>query len=158
MTQNVNYGLQHYEPMRIPLMNNNTSYVQAANILKLVWTAQNTIDKQLWQDQIDEDNREIADCQALKNAEVKRIAEKWAKEKEETQKEERKENSTKLAPILKRGIPLHMPIIPAPSAIQKMELGQYVSLWYWLGGLVGGWARLTRYSPDESDLLSDSGI
>ena len=24
-------------------------------------------------------------------------------------------------------------------------------------GLVGGWARLTR-SPDESDLLSDSGI
>ena len=76
MTQNVNYGLQHYEPMRIPLMNNNTSYVQAANILKLVWTAQNTIDKQLWQDQIDEDNREIADCQALKNAEVKRIAEK----------------------------------------------------------------------------------
>ena len=27
-----------------------------------------------------------------------------------------------------------------------------------LGGLVGGWARLTRSSPDESDLLSDSGI
>ena len=23
---------------------------------------------------------------------------------------------------------------------------------------MGGWARLTRYSPDESDLLSDSGI
>ena len=27
-----------------------------------------------------------------------------------------------------------------------------------LGGLVGGWARLTRSSPDESDSLSDSGI
>ena len=27
-----------------------------------------------------------------------------------------------------------------------------------LGGLVRGWARLTRSSPDESDLLSDSGI
>ena len=27
-----------------------------------------------------------------------------------------------------------------------------------VGGLVGGWARLTRSSPDESDLLSDSGI
>ena len=25
-------------------------------------------------------------------------------------------------------------------------------------GLVGGWARLTRSSPDESDSLSDSGI
>ena len=28
--------------------------------------------------------------------------------------------------------------------------------WPGLGGLVGGWARLTRSSPDESDLLSDS--
>ena len=27
-----------------------------------------------------------------------------------------------------------------------------------LGGLVGGWARLTKSSPNESDLLSDSGI
>ena len=26
-----------------------------------------------------------------------------------------------------------------------------------LGGLMGGWARLTRSSPNESDLLSDSG-
>ena len=26
-----------------------------------------------------------------------------------------------------------------------------------LCGLVGGWARLTKSSPDESDLLSDSG-
>ena len=30
----------------------------------------------------------------------------------------------------------------------------------WLGlcGLVGGWARLTQSSPDESDSLSNSGI
>ena len=27
-----------------------------------------------------------------------------------------------------------------------------------LGGLVGGWARLTKSSPDESDSVSDSGI
>ena len=27
-----------------------------------------------------------------------------------------------------------------------------------LGGLMGGWARLTRSSPNESDSLSDSGI
>ena len=27
-----------------------------------------------------------------------------------------------------------------------------------LGDLVGGWASLTKSSPDESDLLSDSGI
>ena len=27
-----------------------------------------------------------------------------------------------------------------------------------LGGLVGGWARLTKSSPNESDSLPDSGI
>ena len=27
-----------------------------------------------------------------------------------------------------------------------------------LGGLVGGWARLTKSSPNESDSVSDSGI
>ena len=30
--------------------------------------------------------------------------------------------------------------------------------WPGLGGLVGGWDRLTKSSPDESDSLSDSGI
>ena len=32
------------------------------------------------------------------------------------------------------------------------------AVWPGVGGLVGGWARLTRSSPNESDLLSDSGI
>ena len=27
-----------------------------------------------------------------------------------------------------------------------------------LGGLLGGWARVTKSSPNESDSLSDSGI
>ena len=32
------------------------------------------------------------------------------------------------------------------------------AVWPGVGGLVGGWARLTRSSPNESDSLSDSGI
>ena len=32
------------------------------------------------------------------------------------------------------------------------------AVWPGVGGLSGGWARLTRSSPDESDSLSDSGI
>ena len=31
------------------------------------------------------------------------------------------------------------------------------AVWRGVGGLVGGWARLTKSSPDESDSLSDSG-
>ena len=31
------------------------------------------------------------------------------------------------------------------------------AVWCGVGGLVGGWARVTRSSPNESDSLSDSG-
>ena len=32
------------------------------------------------------------------------------------------------------------------------------AVWPGLSGVLGGWARLTKSSPDESDSLSDSGI
>ena len=32
------------------------------------------------------------------------------------------------------------------------------AVWPGVNGLTGGWARLTRSSPDELDSLSDSGI
>ena len=86
--------------MRAPLINDNTLHEQAANILEEVWNTENTIPKQIWQGQIDEDNGQWMEL-----------------EKEEVEKEERKKNNAKFAPIPKRGVPSHTPIILAPSAI-----------------------------------------
>ena len=65
------------------------------------------------------------ELQAQRDAEDQRIADELTREKEEDEKEERKRNNAKFAPIPKRGVPLHTPIILAPSAIQNMDLGQY---------------------------------
>ena len=145
------YSLQYYDPMRVSLLNNNTSHTQAANILKAVWTAQNTIKKYIWQDQIDEVNTECLNLQVLKNAEAQKIADKMTKEKEEAQKEERKKNSAKFTPIPKRSIPSHTPIILAPSAIWNMELGQYVPLWYYTNA---GLANQTMFDSTNEDVLT----
>ena len=136
--------------MRVPLVDNNTSHAQAANIFKAVWTAQNTIKKHLWQDQI-EDNTEHLNLQALKDVEAKKIADDIVKEKDEAQKEERKKNSAKFTPIPKRGIPLHTPMIPAPSTIWKMELGQYVPLWYYTNA---GLTNQTMFNTANEDMLT----
>ena len=37
-------------------------------------------------------------------------------------------------------------------------LGGLNAVWCGVGGFVGGWARVTKSSPNESDSLSDSGI
>ena len=62
----LDYSLQCYGPMRVPLVNNNTSHVQVANILKVVWRTQNTIEKQLWQDQIDKVIQSTHESQSTK--------------------------------------------------------------------------------------------
>ena len=57
----------------------------------------------------------------------------------------------KFTPIPKRGVPLHTPIIPAPSAIWKMELGHYVPLWYYTNA---GLANQTTFDTANEDTLT----
>ena len=44
------------------------------------------------------------------------------------------------------------------GALGKGGVRGLAAVWPGVSGLMGGWARLTRSSPDESDSLSDSGI
>ena len=42
-----------------------------------------------------------------------------------------KKNKMKYTPIPKRGVPSRPPIIPAISAVRKMDKGKYVPIWYY---------------------------
>ena len=141
--------------MRAPLINDNTSHEQAADILEEVWNAKNTIQKQIWQEQIDKNNGQQMELQVQRDADNQRIADELAREKEEVEKEERKKNNAKFAPIPKRGVPSHTPIILAPSAIRKMDMGQYVPLWYYTNtGLAN---QMTFDTVDEDALTIMTG-
>ena len=52
------------------------------------------------------------------------------KQREEQGKEERKRNKSKFVPILQRGVPTLPPIIISALAMQRMDKGDYVPVWY----------------------------
>ena len=116
--------------MRLPLVNDNFNHEQAAIMLRSIWDAQNTIEKQQWQAQLDNERQDV-ERQGELEAELRRKEEESAKAKEEALQEEIKKNKMKYTPIPKRGVPSHPLIIPAISAVQKMDKGEYVLIWYY---------------------------
>ena len=67
--QCLDYLLDIYHAVRAPFVTPESTHQQAAAILTTVWEAQNTVEKQQWQQQVDcdveeaEERREMAECQ-----------------------------------------------------------------------------------------------
>ena len=89
------------------------------------------IEKQQWQAQLDDDERQDVERQGELEPEVRRKEEESAKAKEEALWEEMKKNKMKYTPIPKRGVPSCPLIIPAILAVHKMDKGKYVPIWYY---------------------------
>ena len=124
------YSLDIYHTVRVLSITPDSDHHQAAIILTTVWGAQNTVEKQQWQDQLDQDAAE-ADERRQEREEIERVRqEELDREKEEQRKDERKKNKSKFVPIPARGVPTTLPIIVSALATQCMDKGDYVPLWY----------------------------
>ena len=124
------YLLDIYHAVRAPFVTPESTHQQAAAILTTVWEAQNTVEKQQWQRQVDRDAEEAEERREMAE-EAERIRQEASdKEKEEQQKEERKKNKSKFVPIPQRGVPTMPPIIISTIAVRRMDKGNYVPLWY----------------------------
>ena len=53
-----NYLLDIYHAVRVPFVTAESTHQQAAVILTMVWEAQNTVERQQWQQQVDCDAEE----------------------------------------------------------------------------------------------------
>ena len=104
MTQCPNYLLDIYHTVRVPFITPDSDHHQAAIILTTVWGAQNIVEKQQWQDQLDQDAVE-ADKRRQEREEIERIRQGLDKKKEEQCKDERKKKKSKFVPIPARGVP-----------------------------------------------------
>ena len=71
-TQCPNYLLGIYHTIRVPFITPDLDHHQAAIILTTVWGAQNTVEKQQWQDQLDQDAAE-ADKRRQEREEIEGI-------------------------------------------------------------------------------------
>ena len=125
-TQCPNYSLDIYHTIRVPFITPDSDHHQVAIILTTVWGTQNTVKKQQWQNQLDQDAAE-ADERRQEREEIERVRqEEWDKEKEKQRKDERKKNKSKFIPILARGVPTTPPIIVSALATWHMDKGDYV--------------------------------
>ena len=145
------YDNQHYLPMRLQLVDDNITHEQAAIILRSIWDTQNMIEKQQWQAQLDNDEREDVERQGELEAELRRKEEESAKAKEEALREEMKKNKTKYTLIPKREVPSRPSIIPAISAVWKMDKGEYVPIWYYTKA---GLENAKSFAAIDNDVLT----
>lgn len=117
------YSLDIYHAVRLPFVTLNSDHEQAAVILTTVWGAQNTVERQQWQDQLDLDAAEAAERRLERERQ-----EEINNEKDKQQKEDRKKNRAEFAPIPPRRVPTTPPIIISAIPSQCMDKGDYVPL------------------------------
>ena len=79
------------------------------------------------------------------------------KEKEEQQKEEWKKNKSKFIPIPQRGVPTMPPIIISTIAMQHMDKGNYVPLWYFTNAGLDDASKAFNIIKEDMLLLIKAG-
>ena len=124
------YNLPIYENARAPFLNDNTMGEQAAALLANVWQANNTVDIQQWQLQIDADAQALEDQRRDAEEAQAQREQDATRDTEEQRRDEMKKNKAKYAQIPARGVPRHAPVIAAHYATRRMDKGEYVPLWY----------------------------
>ena len=130
LAQRPDYTLDTWEAIRVPIVNPGTDHAQAAVLLTNIWNAQNNLERQQWQEQLDQDAAE-AETRRQEAEEQERLRqEEIDKDKEEQRKEEEKKNTIKYAPIPDRDVPTRPPVIASAIATRRLEKGEYVPLWY----------------------------
>jgi hypothetical protein len=144
------YSLDIYQAVRAPFVNPQTTDEQAAALLTTVWVAQNTVEKQQWQEQIDQDEAEEDVRRAEAEEEARLRQEESDKEKEEQRKEELKKNKSKYIPIPARGVPTQPPIIVSIMATRRLGKGDYVPLWYYTNAGIDDASKSFSIIDEES--------
>ena len=82
-TQCPDYALDIYFTVRLPFVIPDSDHRQVATIPTTVWEAQNTVEKQQWQDQLDQDVIETDERRIEREELEKRQQEEVDKEREE---------------------------------------------------------------------------
>ncbi|KAF8550623.1 hypothetical protein OG21DRAFT_1419435, partial [Imleria badia] len=143
------YTSDRYAPARQHFVDDyHISHAQAAQRLLDLWTTQNLLDRQDWDDlqQARATQERQAQAQAcIEQAEAERLR---LQEEEEAKKEERKKNCTKFLPFADVPPPSMIPITLSLLALRKLRKGKHISLYFFTNkGLAD--AQSLSHSADE---------
>ncbi|KAG1855163.1 hypothetical protein DFJ58DRAFT_913899 [Suillus subalutaceus] len=138
------YASEVFDNIRAQLVNENTTEIQAMQLLRNIWEANNNAVK-------DEEREEQR--QRLDKEEQERLNQERIDEEEVARKEERKKNKHKFIPILEAGIPDDPANTPCSYALKKLDKGDYVELWYFTNDGLDE-ANLKKTVDDDTMILS----
>ncbi|KAG1832430.1 hypothetical protein EV424DRAFT_1533604 [Suillus variegatus] len=122
-----------YRASRTSFVTPTTSEIQAADLLKIVWTTSNAALRAQWQQQLAEDHRLAAEQQRLAEEEIILQQRAIRLEEDASKADEKKKNRSKHLPIPMRPRPdsTDDEILVSDFALRKIEKGHYVELYYW---------------------------
>ncbi|KAG1738099.1 uncharacterized protein EDB91DRAFT_1016348, partial [Suillus paluster] len=149
----LDYTTDYFANTRTQLINEDTTEAQAIQLLKNIWELNNNADKALWQQQLDDDNEQQEQRQRAQEEEQERLDRGRAEEEEATHKEERKKNKHKYTPILATSIPDDPAVTPCSYALQKLDKGEYVEIWYFTNNGLDE-ADVKKTVDDDAMILS----
>lgn len=142
-----------YAASRAPLVNDNTTDIQAIQFLKDIWSAGNEADKIRWQQQNEEEEALRTERLRTQTEAEDLRAQAEVEEVETLRKEEMKKNKFKYLPIPDRDVPTVARVIASNYAVRKMEKGLYVELWYYTNAGLDEAMRNSNTVDDEAMMM-----
>ncbi|KAI0919217.1 hypothetical protein AcW1_009328 [Taiwanofungus camphoratus] len=150
------YASPRYAATRASCINANTTEAQAIQLLINIWHEANQVDRQQWQNQLDEQAAILENHIHLAEEAETHRREAAKIEEEATRKEELKKNKGKYIPIPDRDAPIITPVLPATYAVRKMEKGLYVEMYYYTNKGLDEAINVTGTIDDEAMVLQQN--
>ncbi|KAI6000105.1 hypothetical protein EDD15DRAFT_2488305 [Pisolithus albus] len=125
------FSTENFRLAREQLVANGVDHEAAARQLALVWTLNNDLEKQEWDQQIQQEQQEAADRNRQEEEERERQLQEQERERELALQEEKKKYRHKHAAIPQDAVISTDPIItPSQVAVCKLRKGDFVELYY----------------------------
>ncbi|KAG1873103.1 hypothetical protein F4604DRAFT_1925593 [Suillus subluteus] len=118
----LDYASEDFANTRAQLVNDNTTEEQTVQLLRNIWQANNTLDKRLWQQQVEDDREERAHLERMEEDEQERLNQEHTNEEEDARKEEQKKNKYKYILIQTQVYLMIQPLLLAYKAATKKTM------------------------------------
>ena len=139
--------------------NANATEEEAANALAALWKSTNDAEIIVWDKEVATETAAAADAARLEKEAEEAAAATAIQEREAARREEMKKNKAKYAPILPRGVPTTLPVIPSAYATKKIVAGAYFELYYFTNdGIEDARKRAATSDNDTLTFVTTDGL
>ncbi|KIJ28217.1 hypothetical protein M422DRAFT_126628, partial [Sphaerobolus stellatus SS14] len=149
------FASQEYGEARATFMDETITEVQAAQILRRAWLANQMAESRRWNRIMEEEavEEEIANTKRIEEAARIRLQEEA--DREEAKREDRKKNPSKYVPIPNRPPPTLRSEIVAPYAQRRMDKGLYCEMYYFTAEGLDAAKKVGAYADESMVPVTD---